>query len=82
MGRGGGQEGRGGDQSWDGLRAMEAKGSNIYINEGVGRVRKQKGECAADKESRAERGGRDRMEHLLSKAALQGRTGVTVKRAY
>lgn len=58
---------RGGDESRDGLRPMEAKGSNIYINEGVGGVRKQKGECAADKESRAERGGGDRMEHYLSK---------------
>lgn len=54
---GGGREGRGGDESRDGLRPMEAKGSDIYINEGVGGVRKQKGECAADKESRAERGG-------------------------
>lgn len=60
--------GRGEDESGDGLRPMEARGSDIYINEGFGGVRKQKGECAADKESSAERGGGNRMEHHLSTA--------------
>lgn len=54
MRRRAGGEGTGGEESRDGLRPMEAKGTDIYINEGDGGVRKQEGECTADKESQAE----------------------------